>query len=163
MSTYGRLFVPSKHDLLRRWLIALMMEAARTSETLVNFYQTVRRYNQKTAIFVLTAVRTSDPTMYGLLPLRMAPVTSEFSRFIVWVGCLDDYVITDSSTWLLGLGDTGNFPKVISACRNSCWCSRKLSLLLSDLTKTGMWWLVFVQLSVRFHENPLCGLSSCIR
>jgi hypothetical protein len=25
--------------------IALMMEAARTSETLVNFYQTARRYN----------------------------------------------------------------------------------------------------------------------
>jgi hypothetical protein len=28
-----------------RGLIALMMEAARTSETLVNFYQTTRRYN----------------------------------------------------------------------------------------------------------------------
>jgi hypothetical protein len=27
------------------WLIALMMEAARTSETSVNFYQTTRRYN----------------------------------------------------------------------------------------------------------------------
>jgi hypothetical protein len=26
-------------------VIALMMEAARTSETLVNFYQTTRRYN----------------------------------------------------------------------------------------------------------------------
>jgi hypothetical protein len=26
-------------------LIALMMEAARTSETLINFYQTTRRYN----------------------------------------------------------------------------------------------------------------------
>jgi hypothetical protein len=26
-------------------LIALMMEAARSSETLVNFYQTTRRYN----------------------------------------------------------------------------------------------------------------------
>jgi hypothetical protein len=26
-------------------VIALMMEAARTSETLVNFYQTMRRYN----------------------------------------------------------------------------------------------------------------------
>jgi hypothetical protein len=35
--------------------IALMMEAARTSETLEHFYQT-------TAIFVLTAVRTSNPT-----------------------------------------------------------------------------------------------------
>jgi hypothetical protein len=27
------------------WAIALMMEAARTSETLANFYQTTRRYN----------------------------------------------------------------------------------------------------------------------
>jgi hypothetical protein len=43
-------------------LIALMMEAAMTSETLENFYQTTRRYNPKTAIFILTAVRTSNPT-----------------------------------------------------------------------------------------------------
>jgi hypothetical protein len=42
--------------------IALMMEAARTSKTSVNFYQTTRRYNQKTAIFFLAAVRTSNPT-----------------------------------------------------------------------------------------------------
>jgi hypothetical protein len=27
------------------WAFVLMMEAARTSETLVNFYQTTRRYN----------------------------------------------------------------------------------------------------------------------
>jgi hypothetical protein len=33
--------------MLRRvvWAIALMMEAASTSETSVNFYQTTRRYN----------------------------------------------------------------------------------------------------------------------
>jgi hypothetical protein len=33
--------------MLRRvvWAIALMMEAARTSVTSVNFYQTTRRYN----------------------------------------------------------------------------------------------------------------------
>jgi hypothetical protein len=30
---------------VRGLLIALMMEAARTPETLVNFYQTTRRYN----------------------------------------------------------------------------------------------------------------------
>jgi hypothetical protein len=45
-----------------RGLIDLMMEAARISETLVNFYQSTWRYNQKTAIFVLTAVTTSNPT-----------------------------------------------------------------------------------------------------
>jgi hypothetical protein len=32
---------------LRGLLIALMMEAARTSETLVNFYQTTRRCNRE--------------------------------------------------------------------------------------------------------------------
>jgi hypothetical protein len=35
-----------------------MMEAARISETLVNFYQITRRYNPED--FVLTAVRTSN-------------------------------------------------------------------------------------------------------
>jgi hypothetical protein len=39
--------------------IALMMETGRTSEMLVNFYRTTRRYNP--AIFKLTAVRTSNP------------------------------------------------------------------------------------------------------
>jgi hypothetical protein len=36
---------------VRTSLIALMMEAARTSETLVNFYQTSRRYNPEEANF----------------------------------------------------------------------------------------------------------------
>jgi hypothetical protein len=37
---------------------ALMMKAASTSETSVNFYQTTRRKTQKTAIFILDAVKT---------------------------------------------------------------------------------------------------------
>jgi hypothetical protein len=43
-------------------LIALMMEVARTSENLVNFYRTTRRYNPEDSLFVLTDVRTSNPT-----------------------------------------------------------------------------------------------------
>jgi hypothetical protein len=40
-----------------------MMEVASTSETSVNFYQTTRRATtQKTAIFILAAVVTSNPT-----------------------------------------------------------------------------------------------------
>jgi hypothetical protein len=38
-----------------------MMAAARTSETLVNFYQTTRRYNPEDS-HLCTAVRTSNPT-----------------------------------------------------------------------------------------------------
>jgi uncharacterized protein YpmB len=43
-------------------IIALMMAAASTYETSVNFYQNARRNNQKTAIFILAAVRTSNLT-----------------------------------------------------------------------------------------------------
>jgi hypothetical protein len=37
-------------------------EAASTSETSVNFYQTHGATTQMTAVFILAAVRTSDPT-----------------------------------------------------------------------------------------------------
>jgi hypothetical protein len=39
-------------------VMALMMEAASTSETSVNFYQTHGAKIQKTATFILTAMRT---------------------------------------------------------------------------------------------------------
>jgi hypothetical protein len=42
-------------------IIALMM-AVRTSETSVNLYQSTRRYITESAIFVHTAVRTSNHT-----------------------------------------------------------------------------------------------------
>jgi hypothetical protein len=42
-------------SLVAVYVIALMMEAASTSETLVNFYGAK---TQKTAIFILAAVRT---------------------------------------------------------------------------------------------------------
>jgi hypothetical protein len=63
------------------WIIALMMEAVRTSETLVNFYQTIRRYNpegshlQKNMIDIFTAVETSD--------LRCFDFINEFMYFLV--------------------------------------------------------------------------------
>jgi hypothetical protein len=41
--------------------IALMMEAARASETLVHSYRLHGATTQKTVIFVLTAVKTSNP------------------------------------------------------------------------------------------------------
>jgi hypothetical protein len=37
-----------------------MMEAARTSETFVNLYQTTQRCNPEDSLFTLAAVRTSD-------------------------------------------------------------------------------------------------------
>jgi hypothetical protein len=40
-----------------------MMEAVSTTETLVNYYHIHAATTQKTAIFVLTAVRTSNPTL----------------------------------------------------------------------------------------------------
>jgi hypothetical protein len=52
----------SPEDQQRHTHFAVMMEAARTSETLVNFYQTTRRYNPEDSLFVLIAVRTSNPT-----------------------------------------------------------------------------------------------------
>jgi hypothetical protein len=51
-------------------ITALMMDTARTSETLVNFYQITRRYNPEENIFVLTAVRTSNRTQAILFVLR---------------------------------------------------------------------------------------------
>jgi hypothetical protein len=44
------------------WVVALMMEAARTTETSVKSYQSTRRNNQKTAIVILATVRNSNLT-----------------------------------------------------------------------------------------------------
>jgi hypothetical protein len=43
--------------------IALMMEAARTSETLVNFYQTTRRYNPEDSHLRLKTVKIKIHTL----------------------------------------------------------------------------------------------------
>jgi hypothetical protein len=43
--------------------IALMMESANTSETLVNFYQTTGATTQKTVIFILVFLETRNLTV----------------------------------------------------------------------------------------------------
>jgi hypothetical protein len=45
-------------SIIRAFIVALMMEAAITSETPVNFYQTARRDIPEGVIFILAAVRT---------------------------------------------------------------------------------------------------------
>jgi hypothetical protein len=51
---------------MEKHLIALMMEAARTSETLVNFYQTTRRYNPEDS-HLLVIIRFKVNASYTLL------------------------------------------------------------------------------------------------
>jgi hypothetical protein len=48
-------------------MIALVTEAASISETSANFYQATRRTTQKTAIFILAAVRASNLTWQKFL------------------------------------------------------------------------------------------------
>jgi hypothetical protein len=52
-------------------IIALMMEAARTSEKLVNFYQTTRHYNPEDSHLRTHSLRTSNPTAVSSVPMKM--------------------------------------------------------------------------------------------
>jgi hypothetical protein len=49
-----------------------MMETASTSDTSINFYKTARPTTQKTAFFILAAVRTSNLTQKNLYTCREA-------------------------------------------------------------------------------------------
>jgi hypothetical protein len=60
--------LPSFHRVLTASIIALMMEAARTSETAVNFYQTTRRYNSEEAIFIMLPVLLYQCETWCLIP-----------------------------------------------------------------------------------------------
>jgi hypothetical protein len=53
-------------------LIALMMEAASTSQTSVNCYQITE--DQKTAIFIHAAVKTSNLKYYNPIPYKISKV-----------------------------------------------------------------------------------------
>jgi hypothetical protein len=56
---------------------ALMMEARRTSETLVNFYQTTRLYNPEDSHLLQHTVLLSGPSMRGLSRTAHATMTTE--------------------------------------------------------------------------------------
>jgi hypothetical protein len=51
-----------------RWVIALMMEAASTSETSVNFYQTTRRYKPEDSNLQRNLVHIFIPHLFNILP-----------------------------------------------------------------------------------------------
>jgi hypothetical protein len=53
------------------------MEAARTSETLINFYQTTQRYNPEDHINIFTAVRTSNLSLFQIYSTTTGILSSE--------------------------------------------------------------------------------------
>jgi hypothetical protein len=58
------------------WVVALMMEAARTSETLVNFYQTTRRYNPEDS-HLRTHRRENLKPYVSILNVRMVSLPED--------------------------------------------------------------------------------------
>jgi hypothetical protein len=60
-------------------IIVLLMEAARISEKLVNFYQTTRRYNPEDNHLRTHAVRTSNPTWITHECVNTASIPAEFA------------------------------------------------------------------------------------
>jgi hypothetical protein len=69
------------------WVIALVMEAARTSETLVNFYQTTRHYNPEDGHLLYTQclpyIRLPKTPDHYIFTLKMATV--------MFAGTLDNF------------------------------------------------------------------------
>jgi hypothetical protein len=61
----------------------LMMEAERTSETLVNFYQTIRRYNPEDSHIHTHRLRTSNPTC-TLCFTSKSPSEKETFKPCIW-------------------------------------------------------------------------------
>jgi hypothetical protein len=59
-----------------------MMEAARTSETLVNFYQTTRRFNPLIAL-MMEAVRTSEKLVNFYQTTRRYNPEEAFLEFLL--------------------------------------------------------------------------------
>jgi hypothetical protein len=77
---------------------ALMMEAARTSETLVKFYQTTRRFNQKQPSSnwrTFSSVLLSEDSEKSLTLIHVFPQT----RQTYWCLCLTD--VWHKTLWLM--------------------------------------------------------------
>jgi hypothetical protein len=53
------------------WVVALMMEAARTSETLVNFYQTTRHYNPHDSHLNIRVIKSGRTRLTGHVALNL--------------------------------------------------------------------------------------------
>jgi hypothetical protein len=66
------LFLPSAFTMVSypAYSSTLLMEAICASETSVDFQRTTRLISQKIALFITTAVRTSDPTRHYILEDR---------------------------------------------------------------------------------------------
>jgi hypothetical protein len=77
--------------------IALMMEAARTSETLVSFYQTTRRYNPEDShlnmvVGLMTAVEPFDNKMIHMN--NALPGQSTFQKRVGWTVVISTHHIS---------------------------------------------------------------------
>jgi hypothetical protein len=79
-------------------IIALMMEAARTSETLVNFYQTTRRYNPEDSHLYL-GVFTEILTFVGLLDMQTGGTECSSSPCIILHQLLSSDDVESGGKW----------------------------------------------------------------
>jgi hypothetical protein len=62
-------------------LIALMMAAVRTSETMVNLNQSTWCYNPETPTYILTTVRTSNSTVYKFSFLHLLILPAPYINY----------------------------------------------------------------------------------
>jgi hypothetical protein len=64
----------------------LKMKAVPSLETLVNFYQTTRRYIPEDSTFIVTAVRTFNPFQYSVIrPERLKSPMYQSGKSVLWL------------------------------------------------------------------------------
>jgi hypothetical protein len=78
----------------RGLLIALMMEAARTSETLVNFYQTTQRYNSEDSHLDKTPFSATNFLSLKIMQVKALNSCWIFLTDQLWNNCQDFYLFT---------------------------------------------------------------------